>query len=140
MNEFSGDVEALGPLGQSEKIDESELKSGLERITKLIPYIKLKKKEKLSLHDPHRAEENNYAGLYTTQEIDRLIGDAPSYEIDPLKCQACMICARRCPVEAISGGKKRAHVIDQEKCIKCGTCLEVCPPRFGAVSLKESSE
>jgi Fe-S-cluster-containing hydrogenase component 2 len=44
-----------------------------------------------------------------------------------------MICLRRCPVEAIDGGKKRIHVIDQEKCIKCGTCYEACPPKFGAV-------
>jgi Fe-S-cluster-containing hydrogenase component 2 len=45
-----------------------------------------------------------------------------------------MICARRCPVEAIAGGKNQIHVIDQEICIKCGTCLEVCPTRFGAVT------
>jgi F420-non-reducing hydrogenase iron-sulfur subunit len=44
-----------------------------------------------------------------------------------------MICARKCPVEAIDGGKNRIHVIDQDKCIKCGTCFEVCPERFGAV-------
>ncbi|EFK10445.1 4Fe-4S binding domain protein [delta proteobacterium NaphS2] len=120
-------MEALGPLGQSEKMDESELKSRLEGVMKLIPYIKLKKKEKLALHDFHLAEEDNYADLYTTEEIDHLIGEAPSYEIDSHKCQGCMICARRCPVEAISGGKKQAHVIAQDKCIKCGTCLEACP-------------
>jgi NADH:ubiquinone oxidoreductase subunit F (NADH-binding)/(2Fe-2S) ferredoxin/Pyruvate/2-oxoacid:ferredoxin oxidoreductase delta subunit len=56
-----------------------------------------------------------------------------SYHIDPEKCQACMICLRKCPAEAIAGGKKQIHVIDQEKCTKCGTCFEVCPSRFGAV-------
>jgi NADH-quinone oxidoreductase subunit F len=56
-----------------------------------------------------------------------------SYHIDPDKCQACMICLRKCPSEAITGGKKQVHVIDQEKCTKCGTCFEVCPSRFGAV-------
>lgn len=56
-----------------------------------------------------------------------------SYYIDPEKCQACMICLRQCPVEAISGGKNQIHVIDQAKCTKCNTCFEVCPPRFSAV-------
>ena len=56
-----------------------------------------------------------------------------SYYIDPSKCQACLICLRNCPAEAIEGGKNQIHVIDQEKCTKCGTCFEVCPPRFGAV-------
>jgi Fe-S-cluster-containing hydrogenase component 2 len=44
-----------------------------------------------------------------------------------------MICLRKCPADAIIGGKKQIHVIDQEKCTNCGTCFEVCPPRFGAV-------
>ena len=57
-----------------------------------------------------------------------------SYYIDPQKCQACMICLRDCPVEAISGGKNQIHVIDQDKCTKCGTCFDVCPPRFNAVT------
>jgi NADH:ubiquinone oxidoreductase subunit F (NADH-binding)/(2Fe-2S) ferredoxin/NAD-dependent dihydropyrimidine dehydrogenase PreA subunit len=56
-----------------------------------------------------------------------------AYHIDPDKCKACMICLRKCPAEAIDGGKKKIHVVDQEKCTKCGTCFEVCPPRFGAV-------
>jgi NADP-reducing hydrogenase subunit HndC len=57
-----------------------------------------------------------------------------SYYIDPEKCQACMICARQCPAEAIIGGKNQIHVIDQDKCTKCGTCYGACPPRFGAVT------
>ena len=57
-----------------------------------------------------------------------------SYYIDPGKCKACMICLRKCPAEAIVGGKNQIHVIDQEKCTKCGTCFEVCPDRFGAVT------
>ncbi len=56
-----------------------------------------------------------------------------SYYIDPQKCQACMICFRNCPSEAIIGGKNLIHVIDQSKCSKCGNCFELCPPRFGAV-------
>jgi NADH-quinone oxidoreductase subunit F len=56
-----------------------------------------------------------------------------AFYVEPDKCQACLICARNCPVDAISGGKNLIHVIDQSKCIKCGTCLEVCPPRFSAI-------
>lgn len=60
--------------------------------------------------------------------------DLISYYVLPDKCQGCMICLRNCPVEAISGGKKLLHIIDQDKCVKCGTCLDVCPPRFAAVA------
>ena len=56
-----------------------------------------------------------------------------NYYIDPERCQACMICLRHCPAEAINGGKGVVHWIDQEKCTKCGTCFDVCPPRFSAV-------
>jgi len=60
--------------------------------------------------------------------------DLISYYILPDKCQGCQICLRSCPVEAISGGKRLVHIIDQDKCIKCGTCLDVCPARFDAVA------
>ncbi|MBN1772512.1 MAG: NADH-quinone oxidoreductase subunit NuoF [Deltaproteobacteria bacterium] len=55
------------------------------------------------------------------------------YWIDPAKCRACMLCLRKCPTQAIDGGKQRIHVIDQAKCTNCGTCFEVCPAKFGAV-------
>jgi len=62
-----------------------------------------------------------------------------SYYILPDKCEGCGICLRNCSVEAISGGKRMVHIIDQDRCIKCGTCLNVCPDRFGAV-VKVSGE
>ena len=65
--------------------------------------------------------------------------DLISYYIMPDKCQGCGICLRDCPAEAIIGGKRMVHIIDQSKCAKCGTCLEVCPARFGAV-VKVSGE
>jgi NADH-quinone oxidoreductase subunit F len=47
-------------------------------------------------------------------------------EIDPVKCKGCTACARKCPVNAIKGEKKKPHVIDQALCIKCGVCATVC--------------
>jgi len=54
------------------------------------------------------------------------------YDINPAKCVGCTACARVCPVQAITGTVKKAHVIDQDKCIKCGACYATC--RFGAIS------
>ena len=57
-----------------------------------------------------------------------------SYYILPDRCAGCGICLRACPSNAIKGGKRMVHVIDQSKCIQCDTCFEVCPPRFSAVT------
>jgi coenzyme F420-reducing hydrogenase delta subunit/Fe-S-cluster-containing hydrogenase component 2 len=130
MNDFGKKVKALGPLGISEKIDRQDLESKLDEIIKLVPYIKVMKNEKLNTRLDN---EEDYADFYTREEIDQLFSEVVSYYIDPDKCQACMICLRKCPVEAIEGRKNQIHVIDQAKCVKCGTCFEMCPPRFGAV-------
>jgi coenzyme F420-reducing hydrogenase delta subunit/ferredoxin len=130
MSEFGNKVKQLGPIGRAEGLDREELKSKLAEITKLVPYIKLVKNEKLASRLGNIQE---YDRLFTSEEIDGLFREVISYYIDPEKCQACSICLKKCPVEAIEGGKNRIHIIDQEKCIKCGTCFEACPPRFGAV-------
>lgn len=53
------------------------------------------------------------------------------YMIKAEKCIGCTACARKCPVNCISGKVKEVHVIDQTKCIKCGACFEAC--KFEAV-------
>ena len=56
------------------------------------------------------------------------------YEIVADKCKGCTLCARKCPVGAISGTVKNPHTIDTNKCIKCGVCIESC--KFGAIIKK----
>jgi len=57
--------------------------------------------------------------------------DLVAYYILPNKCIGCTVCARRCPVNAISGEREKIHMIDLNRCIKCGECLKAC--KFGAV-------
>jgi coenzyme F420-reducing hydrogenase delta subunit/ferredoxin len=128
MTDFTEKLRELGPVSNGN--GNGKLASELEEVAKLVPYIKLMKKDKLR----QRLDKvEDYDRLYTVEEVDTLFKEVVSYHIDPEKCQACLICGRRCPVDGISGGKNQVHVIDQESCIHCGTCYEACPPRFGAV-------
>ena len=56
------------------------------------------------------------------------------YSIVDDKCKGCTLCAKNCPVSAISGTVKQPHTINTQKCIKCGKCIENC--RFGAIIRK----
>jgi Fe-S-cluster-containing hydrogenase component 2 len=130
IEDFVKTVKALGPLGEAENMNKTELASKLAEVTRLVPYIKIVKQAKLSAR---LENEEAYESHFTSAEIERLFSNVVSYYIDPQKCQACMICLQKCPVEAIIGAKNQIHVIDQEKCIKCETCFDACPSRFGAV-------
>jgi len=55
------------------------------------------------------------------------------FEIIDGPCTGCTVCARNCPVNAISGERKQTHIIDQDLCIKCGICHQVC--QFDAIKI-----
>lgn len=56
-----------------------------------------------------------------------------TYEILPDVCTGCTVCARNCPVNAISGERRQAHTIDPDTCIRCGICMQVC--NFNAIEI-----
>ena len=49
------------------------------------------------------------------------------YEIDPAKCTGCGICAKNCQVKAITGERRKPHLIDPDICVRCGVCFAKCP-------------
>jgi NADH-quinone oxidoreductase subunit F len=56
-----------------------------------------------------------------------------SFNINTKKCVGCQLCAKKCPVSAVSGKPKLAHKIDKNTCIKCGVCFDSC--KFNAVEV-----
>ncbi len=57
-----------------------------------------------------------------------------TYSINTEKCTGCGVCLKACAVNAITGEKKKAHIIDSEKCTRCGACIQSC--KFNAIQVK----
>ena len=77
----------------------------------------------------HEYEDHIYNKKCTAKSCKALI----SFDIVEDNCKGCGACKRKCPVSAISGNKKEAHIIDKNICIKCGKCMETC--KFDAIEI-----
>ena len=74
------------------------------------------------------------AGLIVAASFTAFAAEAPKPRDDgkpvqdPAKCVYCTICARKCPMEALTVDRAaKTWTLDEEKCVGCGTCAQVCP-------------
>ena len=115
-----GKVEDIGRLKHmAQQIKQASLCGlGQTAPNPVLTTIKYYEDEYLAHIEAHKCPAANCAALV-------------SYNIDAQKCTGCTLCARDCPVDAITGKAKQPHVIDQGVCVKCGKCITSC--NFGAV-------
>jgi len=141
IDEFTADIQALGQQGVSEGVDAATFGPKLTSLARMVPQLKLLVRERLQVKKKSaEAYDELYADPKVDEWLDDLLGDPvalaeelPGYYIDPDECVGCVLCAKKCPTDAIEGANKVVHTIDPDQCTHCGTCFYVCPPRIGAV-------
>jgi F420-non-reducing hydrogenase iron-sulfur subunit len=69
MNDCGNKVKELGPFGKAEGRDENALKTQLEAVTNLVPYIRLVERERLRI--PFESEEECET-FFNSSEFNRL--------------------------------------------------------------------
>ena len=118
----------------------------LDRMEKLCHYIKENSLCGLgqTAPNPVLSTFERFKDEYIAHVVDKkcpagVCKDLVTFSIDMEKCIGCGICAKNCPVDAITrtdyiapGHKLASFQIDAEKCVKCGVCIGNC--KFKAVN------
>jgi coenzyme F420-reducing hydrogenase delta subunit len=92
INDFCKKVAEIGPLGESENIDQNGLEFKFEAVTKLIPYLKLVERERLRV--PSKSEQA-YKEFFTSDDVNRLFNELI---LDKLTISEIMLLLREKPL------------------------------------------
>ncbi len=123
LDKISKGKGTMDDLDQMEEIGNSMKKAALCGLGQTAP-------------NPILSSMNYFKDEYLSHLVDKKCGAGKcksliSFTVIEEKCKGCTLCARKCPVNCISGSVKALHVIDQVACIKCGQCFDSC--KFGAI-------